>query len=575
MPTTCHSKDSGPLKGLYLCRIVLSDDPGPDLSFDKSASLESLFSLACVSLVEDSRLDLSFGWSKGDYTSSCPPSLDSAKLASLEERILFNCMANVRQMSAHVIKLRDMPEGVFVLSGLSRVWKSRVCDPVLQGADGNVMGIHDFLCLSEWTSSEVREEPHHDTWPTLEPCNSDDEGDGDDDSCVEIPLVTPLHFAAVIPPSGNQGESSAAEGSNSRDSRGKGIMVDDVVAPSVGASRPRPSSRPAPSFRNVSEDAIHADFFPFLLVLIMPPIPKVVWLGIASLLMRSGMLHTGLLSGALHCMMMSHGGELLARYRGLNQSHHEYVLSADSRLKGYEEKSKAKGKERKKKIKSLTKSLDNLHTKVARLSAALNQATVLEAEKDEEILWLKATPLEFSSFFRGQFQGLVWKFLASDEFSRVQGELLSLDASAGFERELSMHRTKDEFADVLKKMANFRTQTDYAFLNKISEHATEPLSGCSCFFSYHKGVNCDTCFQILGVVSYIDLTASTVASEHNEEMGISIALEDAVELVEVGSGHASFDPNDVVVALSTGEKGDGLVPSSVVGEEAAANSFGV
>ncbi|GJX44222.1 hypothetical protein Tco_0260898 [Tanacetum coccineum] len=163
----------------------------------------------------------------------------------------------------------------------------------------------------------------------------------------------------------------------------------------------------------------------------------------------------------LHYMMMSHGGELLARYRGLNQSHHEYVLSADSRLKGYEEKvasltvlelqvstlkkqvsglndklatsdasfakSKAKGKERKKKIKFLTKSLDNLHSEVARLSAALNQATILEAEKDEEIL------------------------------HRVQGELLSLAASAGFKRGLSMHRTKDEFVVVLKKMVNFMT----------------------------------------------------------------------------------------------------------------------
>ncbi|GKC97172.1 hypothetical protein Tco_1167447 [Tanacetum coccineum] len=36
--------------------------------------------------------------------------------------------------------------------------------------------------------------------------------------------------------------------------------------------------------------------------------------------------------------------------------------------------------------------------------------------------------------------------------------------------------------------------------------------------------------------------------------------------------HASSGPNDVVVAISTGEKGDGLVPSFVVGEEAAANS---
>ncbi|GKA71624.1 hypothetical protein Tco_0777763, partial [Tanacetum coccineum] len=38
-------------------------------------------------------------------------------------------MADVHRLSAHVIKLRDIPEGVLVLSGLSRVWKSRVCNP--------------------------------------------------------------------------------------------------------------------------------------------------------------------------------------------------------------------------------------------------------------------------------------------------------------------------------------------------------------------------------------------------------------------------------------------------------------
>ncbi|GKD06648.1 hypothetical protein Tco_1181622, partial [Tanacetum coccineum] len=41
------------------------------------------------------------------------------------------------------------------------------------------------------------------------------------------------------------------------------IMADDVAASSVGVSRPRPSSGPVPSFRDVSGDAIHADFFPF------------------------------------------------------------------------------------------------------------------------------------------------------------------------------------------------------------------------------------------------------------------------------------------------------------------------
>ncbi|GJX33361.1 hypothetical protein Tco_0243216 [Tanacetum coccineum] len=271
-------------------------------------------------------------------------------------------------------------------------------------------------------------------------------------------------------------------------SQGKGIIVDDAAAPSSGVSQQRPSSEPAPLFRS-SGDAIHKDFFPFSAGPYYATYPEDGVVGNGEMVRVEGLSYNQLTTkmSVLHCMMMLHGGELLARYHGLNQSHHKYVLSTDSRLKGYEEKvigltgqelqvstlkkqgsglndklstsnasfvkSKAKGNERKKKIKSLSKSLDNFHSKVARLSAALNQATILEAERDEEILRLKATPPKFSSFFQGQFQGLVQKFLASDEFSRVQGELLSLAASAGFEHGLSMHQTKDEFADISKYAA--------------------------------------------------------------------------------------------------------------------------
>ncbi|GJX54794.1 hypothetical protein Tco_0283163 [Tanacetum coccineum] len=135
----------------------------------------------------------------------------------------------------------------------------------------------------------------------------------------------------------------------------------------------------------------------------------------------------------LHCLKMSHSGELLAWYRGLLQPHHKQLAGLNDKLSSSNvafSKSKAKGKERKKMIKSLTKSLNNLHAEVARLSTDLNRATVLEAEIDEEILCLKATPPEFASFF--------WA------------------ASAGFECGLSMHRTKEEFA-------------------AIFEHAAEPL----------------------------------------------------------------------------------------------------
>ncbi|GJY23204.1 hypothetical protein Tco_0396862, partial [Tanacetum coccineum] len=475
-------------------------------------------------------------------------------------------VADVRCLSAHVIKLRDMPDGVLVLSGLSLVWKNRFCDPVLQGADGNGMGVGcNCFALCPWLlllafidlaagtpsskilgkakASQKRKASTSGAASSHVAKRTSD----DDDASVEIPLVTHLYSAAVIPSSRNQGGSSiapTAEGSNTRDSRGKGTMVDGAAAPSGGMS-------------------------------------------------------------VLHCMMMSHGGELLARYRGLNQSHHEYVLSTDSRLKGYEEKvagltglelqvstlkkqvsglndklatsdasfakSKAKGKERKMKIKSLSKSLDNLHSEVARLSAALNQATILEAERDEEILRLKATPLEFSSFFRGQFQGLVRKFLASDEFSRVQGELLSLAASAGFEHGLSMHQTKDEFADVLKKMYAVEPLSVILQLEheKLVRSANVPIpkdTRVSPPIAKESTVTPNE-EQVSAAVDGSDLEMTDGAA-HSKSGGVFVkgtshVLDDIVEMTMVGSERVSFGLTDVVVALSAGEKGDGSAPSTV------------
>ncbi|GKB90208.1 hypothetical protein Tco_0962480, partial [Tanacetum coccineum] len=405
-------------------------------------------------------------------------------------------MADMRCLSAHVIKLMDMPKG----------------------ADGNVMGIHDFLCLPKWTGTEaVILDPTPEDLAVGTPSfkivakaeasqkrkastfgaasshvakrtrsalaqssssttrlslfvGDNDESD-DDDAYVEIPLVTPLRFVAVIPSSGNQGGSSVAptaEGSNTRDSQGKGIMVDDAAAPSSGVSRPRPSSGSAPLFKDVSGDAMHTDLFPFSIGPYYATYPEGGVAGNCEFTSEEwdapywptlGVLTKEVFKdhviSVLHCMMMSHGGELLALYRGLNQSHHEYVLLADSMLKGYKEKvanmiglelqvaalmkqvsglndkltsfdasfskSKAKGKEWKKKIKSLGKSLDNLHAEVARLSAPLNQATILEAERDDEILRLKATPLDFSSFFWGPIPG----FGLEDEFAAVLKKMVN------------------------------------------------------------------------------------------------------------------------------------------------------
>nr|GEZ47219.1 hypothetical protein [Tanacetum cinerariifolium] len=486
---------------------------------------------------------------------------------------------------------------------------------------------------------------------------------------------------AMVPSSGNLGGrfiAPAAEGSNTRDSWGKGVMVDDAAAPSAGVSRPRPSSGLAPSFRDVSGEAIYTDFFPFFVF-------------------------------------------------GLNDK----LATSDASFP----KSKAKGKERKKKIKSLTKSLDNLHFEVARLSAALNQNTILEAKRDGEILCAvferrlsmhrtknefaimpkkmvnfmhgsqdrltlkpeklvrpinvptpreprasppiakdlivnamvdgsiaeltngaaysnsggvfmhgnshvlddvagvtvvgservtssltdvvvvlsagekgrgawdvsgKAIYTDFFPFFVGPYyatypedgvdvnceftreewdalyrpifgvltkevfrdpaicKGLVWKFLASDEFSRLQGELLSLATNAGFERRLSMHRTKNEFAIMPKKM--------------ISEHATEPLSVILQLKPEKlvRPINVLTPREprasppIVNAMvdgSNAELTNDAAYSKSGGVFmhGNSHVLDDVAGVTVVGSESVTSSLTDVVVVLSAGEKGEGRV----------------
>ncbi|GJS34636.1 hypothetical protein Tco_0533018 [Tanacetum coccineum] len=508
-------------------------------------------------------------------------------------------MADVRRLSTHVVKLRDMPEGVLVLSGLSRLEKS-------------LMSIHDFLCLLEWTGAEVQEEPHLDVRPTLQrlsfyftpPAAAD----------VVIPEPTPEDLAVGTPsskivakaeatqkrkasiffmvprssqvtlmmrvmvmmilvlrfrwlpfcsvdliPLQEQGRDALCsylpEGSNTQ---GKGIMLDDVVAPSGGVSQPRSSSGPASSFRDVSGDAIHTDFFPFS-------------------------------DGPYYATYPEDG---VARNCG-----------------------------------------SSFH--------ALNQATILEAERDEEILWLKAIkpqriyvelgdlleqpfPEQSDSLFprvlsanvlaralylasieeretvrylrevqdisrrqqrRGdekcrvvvaaekltgivseKKRGLVQKFLALDEFSRVQGELLSLAASAGFERGLSMHQTEDEFADVLKKMVNFMPDV------------TEPLS-VILQLELEKLAHPANVPTPRDTHAYPPIVKESTMTHVSQSLELSVMLSlPLLLLLRSGmrkSERISSSPTDVVVALFVDGKGDVLIPSSIAGEEAVINSFGV
>nr|GEV27564.1 hypothetical protein [Tanacetum cinerariifolium] len=390
-------------------------------------------------------------------------------------------------------------------------------------------------------------------------------------------------------------------------------MANDAATPSIGVSRSKPSSSHAPLFRDVFGDAIHVDFFPFYYGPYYATYPEG---GIAETceftheewdapywptfrFMTKEVFKDPAIS-VLHCKMMSHSGELLPRYHGLNQSHHEYVLSADSRLKGYEEKvasltglelqvytlkkqvsrlneklcssdasfakSKAKGKEKKKKIKSLTKSSDNLHVEVARLYADLNRATVLEAEKDEEILRLKATPLD-----------------------------------AGFEHGLSMHQTKDEFANVLKKMANFMPDAQdrlakaslllLKLIMPLDARVSLPIAKESTMTPASKSLELSTnvapapfAYALEKNEEWVNAMVDgpnvemTDGAAHSKSGGVFVqgtshVLDDIAEVIVVGSKRVSLGLTDVVVALSAGEKGDAFLPSSTVDEEVAANPY--
>ncbi|GKC49250.1 hypothetical protein Tco_1071995 [Tanacetum coccineum] len=111
----------------------------------------------------------------------------------------------------------------------------------------------------------------------------------------------------------------------------------------------------------------------------------------------------------MNYVMMSHGGELLARFRGLIKAHDQYKLLSETKFKGLQQqlsyinslnskisnlkeqigtlnervvtskttlvKARKKSKDRKKKSKSLSKALDQFTAKATRVASDSNYAT--------------------------------------------------------------------------------------------------------------------------------------------------------------------------------------------------------
>ncbi|GJT94129.1 gypsy type transposase [Tanacetum coccineum] len=240
-------------------------------------------------------------------------------------------------------------------------------------------------------------------------------------------------------------------------------------------------------------------------------------------------------------------------------------------------KAKTKGKEQKKKIKSLTKNLDHLSAEVAHLTSALNQANVLEAKRDAEIQQLKASPLKFSSFF-----------CASTRFEcglKVDRSLLGVLNNISYFVLGAQVR--------LAKASTLVATTNYPFLNKISDYATHPLSAIlqleSKKLAHPKSVptSQDTCVSphmtkestVIHVSSSLELPPNDAPSSsiaplgQNEEWINAMVDVSSNEMADGAANdkvpkHVSFSPDDVVVALSIGEKDNGSsLPLSASEEE--------
>ncbi|GJS56559.1 hypothetical protein Tco_0629921 [Tanacetum coccineum] len=113
-----------------------------------------------------------------------------------------------------------------------------------------------------------------------------------------------------------------------------------------------------------------------------------------------------------------------------------------------------------------------------------------------------------------------------------------------------MHQTKDEFATMLKKMANFMPTAQDRLLE---------LEKLACLANVPTSKDARVSLPI-AKESTVTLASKSLELSTN---GISHVLDDVAEVTAVGLERVSSDPTDVVVALSVGEKCDSSLPSDV------------
>ncbi|GJT12193.1 hypothetical protein Tco_0859235 [Tanacetum coccineum] len=219
--------------------------------------------------------------------------------------------AYVRRLSAHVVKLRDMPEGVLRLPFYCT--PAAAVDAAIP--DPTPMDLAAVLPIRRsWPRPKLprSEGPLPLAQPRAMLPNVLD-------AWVEILLITPIRFAATIPTGGNQSGDYApfaAEGPSHHDPTSDDIDMDFFPF------------APGPYYATYPEDGVVVDSYETMLAIPTP-----------GEMVRIEALTDDRLTGkmsVLYCLMVSHRGEFLARYRGLSLwIGNVTVLSATSALWAY------------------------------------------------------------------------------------------------------------------------------------------------------------------------------------------------------------------------------------------------
>ncbi|GKC14085.1 hypothetical protein Tco_1010867 [Tanacetum coccineum] len=423
--------------------------------------------------------------------------------------------AHVDRLKAHVMKLCDIPEGVLVRSGLSRVWCNSMCDPVLRCSDNTVTSIHDFLCMPSLDKATVREEPHELGTSILVTKA--------DHAAKQKASTRPKIFTNVTKRtrSGKKGSGAGSSEQAARDEvqqtddgtlddddqrdgpefamKGNKSLYDvspcepinviplrtfdpsiglDVIYPPILLSdkEVEPHQELPGGVRRTTRASFRAPYGTSEVMAMLIPIlmPELVILlemclrGIFSLLSRDLITFLILLMRAL-------GATFLLTPETIRKKFMESILVYDRKnftriLRTLRVlRSGVHNRHRSLRSKVLTLSnkrslpFDKKHSKYRNEKDAL----ALKKEKVEEELVGTKSQLEhhkrqaeeiqgsIASFFQSDFTPLVRRFLKSSEFNRVFAGVLNTAISVGVERGLRMDRTDEEFRGLSQKVVGF------------------------------------------------------------------------------------------------------------------------